>query len=91
MTRLLFSALLFVSPAVYAAGEISFNNLCPGPARVERSAQDPKVLKVYCVDDPAPKLIISNCPGPAQVVTRGLNKYITCPGPWGTVTLLRTN
>jgi hypothetical protein len=72
-------SLLLVS-AVAGATDITFTDLCPGAARVERSKVDPLRVEIYCVGETTPRLVLPSCPAPAQITTRGADKTIRCPG-----------
>lgn len=78
------AALAIAGPA--AATSITFTDLCPSAARVQRSTADPQRVEVYCVGEAAPRLTLGNCPAPARIETRGADKVISCPGgPWPVV------
>ena len=73
------AVLLLASPLV-GATDITFTDLCPGAARVERSRVNPAQVEVYCVGEAMPRLVLPSCPAPAQITTRGQDKILRCPG-----------
>lgn len=73
-------ALLAALSMPVGAADITFH-VCPGSVRVERSAQEPRWLLIYCGTDAKPKLTLTECPRPATVDTApNGDKTIRCPG-----------
>lgn len=80
MLRKASSLALLLLPGVASAAGIVFSDLCPGAMRVVRSSADQKRVEVYCVGEATPRLVLTDCPAPAQITSRGNDKTIQCPG-----------